>query len=121
MLLKRQIEQIVFLNRLRRHAFKSLMGVKIVFNNVNILCLLSVEFSLADSEKYSPFRNLEIQEVNFVFRERPGKSEIVAYGKHTFINNVFAVEVVPGPTLTGKTSGSTTLGILILLNRYPEF
>jgi len=66
---------------------------------------------LGDSEKYSPISDIEIEDVRFVYRQRPGKKDTVAYGTHKIINNVFVVEVLPGPILSGtSTGGKTTLG-----------
>ena len=69
-----------------------------------------MEFSLGDSSKYSPIRDVNLEDVRFVFRERSGQTALVAYGENKMIDNEFTVEVTPGPLLVGESPGKTNLG-----------
>lgn len=78
---------------------------------------ISGEFALSRALKYtavaSEHHSVTLEDVQFVYRETPGSSEIVAYGKEHVANSIFDTEVIAGPEgprIEGKSKNQAQTG-----------
>lgn len=81
-------------------------------------CVVDIgEFALSEAAKYtamaSEHHSVTLEDVQFVYRETPKSSGLVAYGKERVANSVFDTEVIAGPEgprIEGKTKNEAQTG-----------
>ena len=97
------------------YTFQDIFGVS--RSSLVITVLTTGEFTLSQAKTYtaaaSDHNSVTLDDVQFVYRETPDSSALVAYGKERVAKATFDTEVVAGPEgprITGKSKNQVQTG-----------